>query len=1204
MRITLILLSLLVVISASGQKNYKHMMADPQVNFYDVVKEAEAYFTIHAKDKGSGWKGYQRWRADNESKYYPDGDRSMVDPFFTEKAYLNIMEAQNTKSLFSGSWRDLGPYDANNITSHYSPGIGRVECFWVNPNDSNHIYMGSRSGGFWRTSDEGAGWENTTDYLTASGVNTIAVSPGNSDSVLINVQNAGNNTSHGIFRSTDGGATWNLTAFNPVNLGWGGLGTSNKIFKIVYHPSIPNLVFVGTSKGIFKSTDNLSTWSVLLSSADITDIEFHPFNPNIIYLYDNYYWSSSQNVVFRSVNLGVSYTESNQIAGNSDAKGHIAVTPQCPDCVFFASSNGVWKSTDAGINFTLLSNPDESCQGFAVSDTDSSSMLYGYVDLELSTNGGAGFTQVTAWANSNPDSSYVHADLRTAESVNGVYYVGTDGYLAKSTDNGFSWTRLNDGTGIREFYAVGLSQSNWMVQMAGSQDNGTSILDELGWIEWNGGDGMEAIVQPLNDDWMMGSWQYGTRQRTKDGGQSRQGVSTPQSGSSQADWQAPLLFNPNHQMKVYHFSDSIFVSNKFGGNWNYVGSPDIGKIKVAAIAENNSALMIVCRNDDILLSADTGATYTSISTGLTGNSITDIAFDPKHDSTIVAVYNRYQNDNEKIFISHNLGGTWTNISYNLGNMPIRSILIDHTQDRNIYVGAEIGVYTMPMNGNNWIDYSAGLAKTTVRDLEIQYGSNVLRAATWGRGLWEYTLVGRNDYPAILTTQITNPPTDLTPLENFSQYVTSVISYDGSLSSVFVKWSVNGNGMTNTLSMQNTQDSTWVTQSPIPNYPAGSDIYFKVFAVGNSGDTSETYRFMYSVKHFDYCESYGNMDYTTAVTLVDFNGIYNQSGKTQPYTDYSDSLSTVVESGNSYLLNVNLDTDGNYVIHAKAWIDWNRDGEFDVSSEEYDLGTAQNTANGPTNLSPLTIVVPSFALAGETLMRVSAKYNNDPEPCATGFDGEVEDYTLFVECETVLANIVAESCGTYTSPSGNYTFTTSGNYADTIVNTQGCDSLLNIDLTITELDTSIIDFNGYLMAGALSGSYQWIDCDNNNALIPGATAQSFTPAVSGNYAVIVSENSCVDTSYCYFVLLVNIEENTGFEDLMIYPNPTSSEFNISLGAIYQELELIVSDLTGKEIYRNNYRETSGIEMDQPLSAGAYLVNIQSGEKKAVVRLMVQ
>ena len=175
------------------------------------------------------------------------------------------------------------------------------------------------------------------------------------------------------------------------------------------------------------------------------------------------------------------------------------------------------------------------------------------------------------------------------------FYVGTDGYFCKTNNNGTTWTKLNDGTGIRENYNVAECQGDWRKNICGSQDNGTSIFDHEQWIEWNGGDGMEGIIHPLNTEWMIGSWQYGTRNRTKDGGQSRHGIGTPRSGSSEASWVAPLLLNPNDHMEFYHFSSYVHKATDFGDLWEELGTPGIGKIDLAAVANNNSNIMVVSR---------------------------------------------------------------------------------------------------------------------------------------------------------------------------------------------------------------------------------------------------------------------------------------------------------------------------------------------------------------------------------------------------------------------------------------------------------------------------------------------------------------------------------------------------------------------------------------------------------------------------------
>lgn len=144
----------------------------------------------------------------------------------------------------------------------------------------------------------------------------------------------------------------------------------------------------------------------------------------------------------------------------------------------------------------------------------------------------------------------------------------------------------------------------------------------------------------------------------------------------------------------------------------------------------------------------------------------------------------------------------------------------------------------------------------------------------------------------------------------------------------------------------------------------------------------------------YCDSYGNTDFGTGITGVEFNTINNLSaaGNQPDYSDYT-TLSTAVSIGQSYDLSVKVNTDGDYTTTAKVWIDWNRSGTFEVSTEEYDLGTALNVADGYTTNSPLIVTVPASAQPGMTRMRVSNKYDLAATPCENGYDGEVEDYTI-------------------------------------------------------------------------------------------------------------------------------------------------------------------------------------------------------------------
>ena len=187
-------------------------------------------------------------------------------------------------------------------------------------------------------------------------------------------------------------------------------------------------------------------------------------------------------------------------------------------------------------------------------------------------------------------------------------------------------------------------------------------------------------------------------------------------------------------------------------------------------------------------------------------------------------------------------------------------------------------------------------------------------------------------------------------------------------------------------------ATSTLQNPVVTYNTTGTFDVSLTATNNcSSSDSETKTNYITVQ--DYCPSSGNMDYLDCVTLVNFNTINNSTGvKTAGYNDYT-AQSTNVTIGSSYDLIVNLNTDGNYTNTAMVWIDWNHDGDFDDSGEEYDLGTANSVPDGASSNSPLSVTVPSGAIVGSTRMRVSTRYSSYPTSCQTGFDGEVEDYTV-------------------------------------------------------------------------------------------------------------------------------------------------------------------------------------------------------------------
>ena len=219
--------------------------------------------------------------------------------------------------------------------------------------------------------------------------------------------------------------------------------------------------------------------------------------------------------------------------------------------------------------------------------------------------------------------------------------------------------------------------------------------------------------------------------------------------------------------------------------------------------------------------------------------------------------------------------------------------------------------------------------------------------------------------------------------------------------------------------------------------------------------------------------------------------------------------------------------------------------------------------------------------------------------AVGCDSIIQlDVTINYSSNEVIS---ASSCFEYTAPSG-MTLYNSGTYDDTISNMAGCDSILTINLTIDTANTevSVAPTGNILTAEAAGAGYQWIHCDS--ILISGETDQTFTANSNGNYAVEITQNGCVDTSACYSIFIVGIIHNEIGAELLLYPNPTDGNFSLDLGSIQTAVTITIMDINSRLILSNSYKDRQLLSLKLEEPAGVYMVIVESGENKAVIRLV--
>ncbi len=210
------------------------------------------------------------------------------------------------------------------------------------------------------------------------------------------------------------------------------------------------------------------------------------------------------------------------------------------------------------------------------------------------------------------------------------------------------------------------------------------------------------------------------------------------------------------------------------------------------------------------------------------------------------------------------------------------------------------------------------------------------------------------------------------------------------------------------------------------------------------------------------------------------------------------------------------------------------------------------------------------------------------------------FVVEFDCQESKSTIDETGCGNYVSPSGK-TWIISDTYQDTIMNAAGCDSVITINLTIVAPDTSVIQGDETLTSNATGVEYQWLDCNQENTIIEGETNQSFIASSNGNYSVKLTEGVCTDTSACYSVTNLSVEDKSLEERLKIFQQARNT-IQIDLGDVHQEIFIKVTDVNGRLVYNKNFVQSQifSIELDNP--AGAYFITVTTETQQAVFKMI--
>lgn len=702
-----------------------YMVKDLNTNFYDIQDEANSYYDVNFKGKGSGWKQFKRWEWFTEPRVYPSGKRIDHAQVWNEVTKFRKNNPQNSR-VTRNNWSSLGPTYNSNVTGHWNPGLGRINIIALDPNNSDIIYIGAPSGGLWKTTDEGNSWVPLTDDQPVLGVSAIAINPVNTDIIYIGTgdKDADDNYSIGVLKSTDGGTTWNTTG-----LDWT-IYQNRTIAKLLIHPTNPDILLAATTDGLYKTEDAGVSWVKTLSG-DIDDMEFKPGDPETVYAITRKFYKSTDG--------GNNFTETTGIP--TSGRAQIGVSEDEPTYVYYFSSNsGIYRSVNSGDSFSFMSNqPTSGNQAWydlamAVNHTDADEVHIGEFNTWKSSNGGGSWTMTTDWTWGNPI-GYTHCDIHEMVFYGGTLYVGSDGLISKSTDGGVTWTDLSVGLGIRQFYRIGTSKNDAYKILGGSQDNGTSVYTTDHWHEWLGADGMECIPNYNNSDIVYGTSQNGNFYKSVSGGYNG-GVNISQPGGG--NWVTPFVMHPEDPDILFVGSSEVMKTTNGMQSWQQISNLGLGNLNCVSIAESDGDVLYVSRNNVIYRTTNGGNTWMKITDGLPNLSISYIAIHPEDPMTVAISFSGYDNG-DKVYISEDGGINWENYSLNLPNIPANCVAFGMGDINPLYVGMDVGVYYIDNDLTDWTDYMEGLPNVIVNELEINHSEQLIRAATYGRGLWETSI---------------------------------------------------------------------------------------------------------------------------------------------------------------------------------------------------------------------------------------------------------------------------------------------------------------------------------------------------------------------------------------------------------------------------------------------------------------------------------
>ncbi len=724
----------------TGLTNTSYSRIKKNPTFKEIQNAFNTYWETHdEKAKGSGYKPFKRYEKIWADRVDTNGNLPEGQQLFEAWKHHQSFNQQLSGNDQS-NWYPKGPFNYTQANAQPA-GMGRLNNICVDPNNASTWYVGSPGGGVWRTRDAGSTWAPLSDNIPRVGVSAIAVDYNDSNTIYIATgdDDLGYSWTAGIFKSTDGGTTWQGTSLDVSQL-----TEFSYLSELFIDPTDSNKLICSSSGGVFISKDAGATWTHTLTAINIRDMRLKPRDAQTVY-------AVSPTAFYRSTDGGENFTQITNGVPTNTFRMTIDVTPANPNYVYIFSSDaddnrahGIYRSTDSGQSFSTRDTGSFSLIGndqvwynmaIGVSDINPEEVYVGTMDVWRSANGGSTWDKLNRWDRLSP--TYTHADIHCLRSHNGRMFCMSDGGIYSTSNNGITFEDHSNGLQIGEFFNVAVAKGNASNISGGLQDNGGFGIGVGG--EWRGyhpGDGINTLITPNDDNTYYGLIQNGGTLYISNRGDGHYERVYRPSNAGNGVWVVPMAADSNDD--VYAAWTNLFKLNKNNASWELVGSLN-GYTDILEIAPSDPTRIYASGHQNLRRSSDGGQTL-DFDTNVVGNAIAGIAIHP-HDPDTLWITTDGDYDNKGIFKSTDGGVTWANITGNFPNDEFAEDIVfqDNHPLNPIFVSTHLGVYRLDDSSPDWQPFMKGLPNTDITDLELNLQDESITAATYGRGVWRSSI---------------------------------------------------------------------------------------------------------------------------------------------------------------------------------------------------------------------------------------------------------------------------------------------------------------------------------------------------------------------------------------------------------------------------------------------------------------------------------